>query len=200
MGRRNYQGGTFTVEPNGERLKALRGSYPKQPRQYEVEKLAGVSRGQLTRYETGKPASAADLKKLADFYGVEPAELLSPEGLAMCNQILDEMCLFTNKKVVSNTNGNSHISVTTEVPVSNLKEEEFCSKCGHTGKLKAGICQQGVGAEGEPCGCTCDVVDNSGRVSERLSVPDEEQANLEHEDDKSTRPLESSTAQSNKEI
>lgn len=109
MGRRNYQGGTFTVSPDGPRLKALRGSYPKQPRQYEVEKLSGVSRGQLTRYETGKPASAQDLKKLAEFYGVEPAELLSPEGLEMCNQILDEMCLFTNKKVVANTNGNRQI-------------------------------------------------------------------------------------------
>lgn len=106
MGRKNYQGGTFTVAPDGERLKALRGSYPKQPPQHEVEKLAGVSRGQLTRYETGKPASAQDLKKLAEFYGVEPAELLSSEGLEMCNQILEEMCLFTNKSVVSNTNGN----------------------------------------------------------------------------------------------
>lgn len=114
MGRRNYQGGTFTVAPDGERLKALRGSYPKQPPQHEVEKLAGVSRGQLTRYETGKPASAQDLKKLAAFYEVDPAELLSPEGLEMCNQILEEMCLFTNKTVVANTNGNSQTR--SEVP------------------------------------------------------------------------------------
>lgn len=154
MGRRNYQGGTFTVSPDGERLKALRGSYPKQPPQHEVEKAAGVSRGQLTRYETGKPASAQDLKKLAEFYGVEPAELLSPEGLQMCNEILEEMCVFTNKSVIVNTNGNSQPNVETVQP------------------------------------------DTSGRVSERLSEDDDPQANLEHEDDKSTRPLESSTAQS----
>ena len=110
MGRRNYQGGTFTVTPDGERIKALRRAYPKAMAQHEVEKASGVSRGQLTRYETGKPASALDLKKLAEFYGVEPAELLSPEGLEMCNQILDEMCLFTNKSVVSNTNGNRGVA------------------------------------------------------------------------------------------
>lgn len=106
MGKRNYQGGTFTVMPNGERLKALRGSYPKQPPQHAIEELAGISRGQLTRYETGKPASAQDLKKLAEVYGVDPAELLAPEGLEMCNEILEEMCLFTNKRVVVDTNGN----------------------------------------------------------------------------------------------
>lgn len=163
MGRRNYQGGTFTVAPDGERLKALRGAYPKQPPQHEVEKAAGVSRGQLTRYETGKPASAADLKKLAEFYGVEPAELLSPEGLEMCNQILDEMCLFTNKSVVANTNGNTKDSL--------IQGVDWGTKPAEIVEIEA-----------------------SGRVSERLSVPDEEQANLEHEDDKSTRPLESSTA------
>lgn len=129
MGRKNYQGGTFTVEPDGERLKALRGSYPKRPPQHEVEKLAGVSRGQLTRYETGKPASAADLKKLADFYSVEPAELLSPEGLAMCNQILDEMCLFTNKKVVANTNGNKLQERGEMVSAEDLKSSDL----GHEG-------------------------------------------------------------------
>ena len=115
--------------PDGERLKALRGSYHKQPRQYEVEKLSGVSRGQLTRYETGKPASAQDLKKLAEFYGVEPAELLSPEGLEMCNQILDEMCLFTNKSVVSNTNGNSLQERGEMVSAEDLKSSDL----GHEG-------------------------------------------------------------------
>lgn len=173
MGRRNYQGGTFTVSPDGERLKALRGSYPKQPPQHEVEKLAGVSRGQLTRYETGKPASAQDLKKLAEFYGVEPAELLSPEGLQMCNQILEEMCVFTNKSVVANTNGNR--GVTESADVSSLKDEGL----GHVGSTPIAPIHS----------------DTEGRVSERLSGNDDSQANLEHEDDKSTRPLESSTAQ-----
>lgn len=111
MGLGSYYGGTLTVKPNGERLKALRDSLPQKTSQPKVEAQTGISRGQLTRYETGKPASTKDIKRLAQFYGVEAAELLAPEGLDMCNEILEEMCMFTNKRVVVDTNGNESSTV-----------------------------------------------------------------------------------------
>ena len=55
----------------GQKLKELRG----EQSLYEVEKLSGIQRRQLLRYETGQMPTLPILHKLADFYQVPYEDL-----------------------------------------------------------------------------------------------------------------------------
>lgn len=84
MATNSSRGGTLTAYANGARLKQLRGNR----KQSEIEDACGIPHGQLTRFETGKPVSITNLLTLAGFYQVEPASLLSEEGLKTTGELL----------------------------------------------------------------------------------------------------------------
>jgi transcriptional regulator with XRE-family HTH domain len=71
------KGVTFTVRPDGERLRRLRGML----RQREVEEACGLGLNQLTRFENGLPVNLHVLAALANYYGVSPASLLDEDVL-----------------------------------------------------------------------------------------------------------------------
>lgn len=105
-------GGTLTTKPDGPRLKALRGGKT----QASVEAGADISRGQLTRYERGLPASIFDMLKLGAYYNVDPVELLSAEGKASVEGLLDALARLANKRIAKNGE-----EVTAATPVAELQ-------------------------------------------------------------------------------
>jgi transcriptional regulator with XRE-family HTH domain len=69
-----------TIPVNKNKLRELRKAVNKQ--QHEVEDELGIPRGRLTQYECGRADANPDhVTKLAIYYKVNPALLISDEGM-----------------------------------------------------------------------------------------------------------------------
>lgn len=106
MAQTSARGGTLTAKANGAKLSQLRDA--RSLKQREVEESLDIPRGQLTRFETGKPVGVKYLLKLADFYGVKPKELLDPEGITTTSELLTDLCRLYEVKIDFSTNGNGN--------------------------------------------------------------------------------------------
>lgn len=94
-----------TVELNGEYLKTLREKCERK--QHEIESALKLGRGRLTQYESDKGrARLEEVQKLAEYYKVPAADLISPLGRTeLKNWILLGQTLLNGSETKELTNG-----------------------------------------------------------------------------------------------
>jgi transcriptional regulator with XRE-family HTH domain len=85
MANTGRMGGSLTVVPRGDRLRALRKNL--NFRQHEVAEMAGIPAGYLSHYERNQPITIEYIGKLANFYGVSAREITQPDSMATAMQI-----------------------------------------------------------------------------------------------------------------
>lgn len=103
MATESIRGGTLTTIADGEKLKSLRGDR----KQRDVEKATGISPGQLTRFETGKPVGIKYILKLASFYRTPPKDLLDAKGIATTSELLRDLAELHGARLDFSHNGES---------------------------------------------------------------------------------------------
>lgn len=150
MATTSTRGGTLTAKANGPRLTKLR--VAKKLKQREVEVELDIPRGQLTRFETGKPVGIKYLLKLADFYEVPPKELLDLNGIATTSTLLTDLAKLHGVTIDFGTNGEH--------------SKEQCEECSRIVQGDQGhtlFCSKGLNKQSE-------VVENGSNGDENLGV------------------------------
>jgi transcriptional regulator with XRE-family HTH domain len=90
----------LTVKADGDRLRQLRRDF--NVRQHIVEDAGRLGRSRLTHYESGGRISFEHLTALAEYYGVDPMELVDRDNLAeLFNYVSQLVALFGAQLVLN---------------------------------------------------------------------------------------------------